>query len=201
MCIGAKIVSDGMAVFKCTKCHQMVRDDTHYFIEAPSQAFKVTCSACGHVNKAVIENRHSSRKKVFISGVYKFPSSNDEFKSGSMTVQNISWQGFKLRVSDFEPCINEHDVQSLRYEQEEKGKGSIFLQQFLTVGQLITIEFFLDNTEKTFISRRVYIRWRKKNYLGAELIHPEDYDPSLRFYLLGLINRPELRPAYRVTAD
>lgn len=195
MCIGVKIVSDGMAVFKCSQCHQVVRDNTHYFIDAPSQSFKVTCSACGHVNKAVVENRHSSRKKVNISGVYKFPIQNDEIKSGSMTVQDISWQGFKLRVGDLEPCINEHDVQSQCYEREEKGKGSIFLQEFLTVGQLITIEFFLDDPEKTFISRKVYIRWRKEDDLGAELIHPEDYDPSLRFYLLGLIDRPELRPA------
>lgn len=185
---GVKILSDGIAVFKCNKCNQLVRDDTHFFSEKPSQTFKVRCAACGFSNRAIVENRQTARKNVNFSGIYKLPSNDEEVKSGSMTVRDISWQGFKLRVSSFEPCIIEHDLQRHRYDKEKQSLKSMFLQNYLSVGELITIEFFLDDPKMSFVARQVYIRWIKDNHIGVELRFPEAFEPDIRFYLIGMNN-------------
>ena len=124
------------------------------------------------------------RKPADISGIYKIATEDKNEKTGSMTIKNISWQGFKLKISGYGYGIKEHDVQCNRYDQEHH--QCLFAHNHLKVGDQITIEFFLDDPKMSFISRRVNIKWVQDDQFGVELQHPEDFEPSIRFYLLGL---------------
>lgn len=186
MVTSVKILSDGIAVFRCSQCGKVVRDETSFYIEKPNQAFRVSCAACGTVLPAVLENRRTIRKSVNIAGIYKLPTNAGEVKSGSMTIRDLSWQGFKLEVGTLEPGIREHDVNRHRYDRENHGHRSLFMHDCLRVGELITIEFFLDDPKMSFIAREVFIKWIRNKQMGVELRHPEAFEPSIRFYLLGL---------------
>ena len=131
---------------------------------------------------------HLHAKKVNISGIYKVSSGSRKEKTGSLTVKNISWQGFKLGVSTYEHGIKEHDLYCSRYTREGHDSQSIFVHNSLKVGDQITIEFFLDDPKMSFISRPVIIKWMRSDYAGVELSYPKAFDPSIRFYLLGLKN-------------
>jgi len=186
MYTSVKILSEGRAVFKCSQGKKVVRDETHFFAEKPTQAFKARCTACGCQSRAILESRRTARKHIHISGIYKLPTDTGEIKTGSMTIKDISWQGFKLRVSGPEPSIREHDLHRHRYDRENHGDMSLFVHDYLRVGELIAIEFFLDDPKMSFIARDVFIKWIKNNHMGVELRYPEAFEPSLRFYLLGI---------------
>lgn len=177
------VIDETDAVFSCSRCKQMVRIASSDFVRQPDQKLDLVCT-CGHLNKSVIEYRSSIRKKTNIPGIYKVLDGNG--KTGSMTVKNISWKGFKLKISGYEHCIKEHDVQCDRYVQENHDSRSIFVQYHLKVGNRINIEFFLDDPKNSFISRPVVIKWFRHDGVGVELCNPDDFEPSIRFYLLGL---------------
>lgn len=180
-----RIIDEKVAVFTCKRCKQLVRIEASDFFYQPAHKLNLTCS-CGHSNRAVIEYRHSIRKKTNIPGIYKISDSDGNEKTGSMTVKDISWKGFKLKISGYEHCIKEHDVHSDRYTQERHNSRSIFIHSHLKVGDQITIEFFLDDPKMSFISRVVTVTWIENDHVGVELCYPERFEPSIRFYLLGL---------------
>lgn len=185
MYTSVQIIDQRTAVFTCSRCKQVVRIKASDLVHQTTKKLNITCS-CGHRNKSVLEYRRSLRKNTNIPGIYKIDDDTGAEKTGSMTVKNISWQGFKLKISSHEHCIKEHDLQCDRYDRENHHSRSIYLQNFLNVGNRITIEFFLDDPKMSFISRPVNIIWLQGDEVGVELCHPEDFEPSIRFYLLGL---------------
>jgi hypothetical protein len=185
MYTSVQIIDEISCVFTCIHCKQVVRVATSDLVHQPDNTLNLVCR-CGGVNRSVIENRASIRKKTDISGIYKATYDTGDEKTGSMTVKNISWKGFKLKISGEEHCIKEHDLQCDRYDMEGHDCRSIFLQNILTVGEQITIEFFLDESKWSFISRPVIIKWLRNDTVGVELNDPEAFEPSIRFYLLGL---------------
>lgn len=185
MYTSVQIIDETNAVFSCSQCKQVVRIASSDFIRQPDQKLELVCT-CGHLNQSVIEYRSSIRKKTNIPGIYKVLDKDGNEKTGSMTVKNISWKGFKLHVSGYEHCIKEHDVHCDRYVQEDHDSRSIFVQNHLKVGNRINIEFFLDDPKNSFISRPVVVKWFRHDGVGVELCHPDDFEPSIRFYLLGL---------------
>ena len=185
MYTSVQIIDEVNAVFTCIHCKQVVRVATSDFIHKPNHKFSLACS-CGQLNRSVIEYRASIRKKTNIPGIYKVINDTGAEKTGSMTVKNISWQGFKLKISGEEHCIKEHDLHCDRYDMEGHDGQSIFVQNLLKVGERITIEFFLDDAKWSFISRAVIIKWLRNDTVGVELTDPAAFEPSIRFYLLGL---------------
>ena len=103
-----------------------------------------------------------------------------------MTVRNISWQGFKLKISGEKHCIKEHDLHCHRYKHDDRNNQSLFVKNTLHVGDCITIEFFLDDPKVSFISRPVIVKWGRRDSVGVELSDPDAFEPSIRYYLLGL---------------
>lgn len=180
-----KIIDEISAVFKCKHCQDLVRIETQDLIHQPKNKLNVRCT-CGHHNRSVIEYRHSIRKNTNIAGIYRMGDVSSREKTGSMTVKNISWKGFKLKISSYEHCIKAHDLDCHRYECEDHQSRSIFVRNFLKVGELITIEFFLDDPKMSFISRPVNVIWLRGDEVGVELCEPEALEPSIRFYLIGL---------------
>jgi hypothetical protein len=185
MYTSVQMIDERFAVFKCRRCKKVVRIETSDFICRPAHQFDLTC-ACGHLNKSVLEYRRSIRKSTNIPGIYKVLDDTGTEKTGSMTVRDISWQGFKLKTSCHEHGIKAHDVDGCRYKCEGHHSRSIFIQNFLKKKERITIEFFLDDPKMSFISRDVFVHWIRNDMFGVELCYPENYEPSIRFYLLGL---------------
>jgi hypothetical protein len=180
-----QIVDESVAVFLCSRCKQMVRIEVMDFVMQPAHQFDMACS-CGHLNRTVIEYRRTIRKETHIPGIYKITDADGKEKTGSMTVKNISWQGFKLKISGYEHCIKEHDLDCNRHMRENHDSRSIFVQNYLKTGDRIIIEFFLDDPKMSFISRPVAIKWIRRDHMGVELCYPDNFEPSIRFYLLGL---------------
>ena len=163
----------------------MVRVDATDFIQQPNHKLDLTCS-CGHMNRSVVEYRATMRKNTNIPGIYKTIDEEGKVKTGSMTVSNISWQGFKLKLSGEKHCIKEHDVHCDRYKHDGHNNQSLFIKNFLKTGDRITIEFFLDDPKMSFISRSVIVKWVRRDCAEVELYDPLAFEPSIRYYLLGL---------------
>jgi hypothetical protein len=185
MYTSVRIIDEENAWFTCNHCHEVVRVATSDCIHQPNHTFDLACS-CGHLNKSVIEHRTSIRKKTNIAGIYKVMNEAGAEKTGSMTVKNISWQGFQLNISGEEHCIKEHDLHCDRYNMQGHNYRSIFVQNLLKVGERIIIEFFLDDSKWSFISKPVIIKWLRNHNVGVVLNDPAAFEPSIRFYLLGL---------------
>ena len=185
MYTSVKIIDERDAVFTCARCKQVVRIEATDFIRQPDHKLNLACS-CGHLNRSVIEYRASIRKRTNIPGIYKTIDEEGKVKTGSMTVRNISWQGFKLKISGEKHCIKEHDLQCHRYKQDGHNNQSLFVKNFLKVDDCITIEFFLDDPKMSFISRPVMVKWVRHDGVGVELGDPDAFEPSIRYYLLGL---------------
>lgn len=144
---------DGVAVIKCPKCEagKTVKVDS---FKGPKHILKVKCR-CQHLFQVNLEFRRLYRKMSSFLGKYTLlPEKNYQ---RSMTVVNISKEGFGLRIA------GEHR---------------------LKVGQQIQISFNLDDKQHSLIDRQVVVRLVKDNYAGCELIGNTSHDKALGFYMM-----------------
>jgi hypothetical protein len=179
------VINEQYAVFTCIQCETESTLDVSYYIDHRLTKIRIICP-CGNRYHAYLEFRKSVRKKSGLSGIYKTFHKDEKEKSGSMKVENISWTGLQLRMSHSYYCIRHHDITSDICKQESPNNQFGFERNTFNKGDRIRVEFFLDDPKRSFISRDVIVKWMSDTIAGVNFIKHEAFDPSLRFYLLGL---------------
>jgi len=100
--------------------------------------FTVKC-ACQKIFTAQIEFRQRIRKNTHLRGTYTNMTQKD--KSGEITVRNLSVNGMEFATYD--------------------------IQDF-NVGDVVHVEFNLDDEHRTEISREIVVRQVRRNAIGGE---------------------------------
>jgi hypothetical protein len=147
------------ALFECPKCHKSKEADvSKYKNLETSIKLKVKCR-CGNVYDVILERRRQFRKGTHLPCKFHYTSLSGEEQNGVMTVLDISKGGFKLKML-IEPKFKKGDI--------------------------IEVEFNLDNSSKTLIQKQVFVRNIKSTIVNVELcsFDPNDSgDKAIAFYL------------------
>ena len=114
---------------------------------------KVKCR-CDTSFVAHLEFRKHYRKPTELQGLYRIIS--EGAGGGSAVIHNISKAGLGFTVSGV------HNIQ---------------------IGQKALIDFVLDNTKSTRLSKEVEIRTVNKNHIGCQFIPHQPFEKDLGFYL------------------
>ena len=152
--------SDNTATLMCPNCQNTRIVDVSKYLrpDAPSK-LKAKCK-CGHTYVVALEKRKYFRKETQLEGIYRYTVSNSVVSSaevqGRLMVINISKTGMRLKFNSMP-----------RFQ----------------VGDLINVEFRLDDSKKSLISRNVYVRNMKGLFIGVEYASQPSLDSALGFYL------------------
>jgi len=150
------ITTSNTAVFRCPKCQRAKTLDVSTFGEFKSPLrFKLTCP-CGHVASAILEKRKRYRKGSHLPGTYVHYVDGQPRGKGTLTVKDLSTNGMKLVLSAI---------------------GTI------APGDLLKIEFRLDDANRSLVQKKVVVRNISDNIVGTEFAATEALDKALGFYL------------------
>jgi hypothetical protein len=121
---------------------------------APYRGVKAKCT-CGKSFRCAVEFRRYYRKHVDLKG--KFINVKTGVK-GSITIITISLGGIDFLSTTSELIIQKDHV--------------------------LEVSFHLDDAKHTFIRRKVRVKSKDGNNIGAVFLEPQLYDKELGFYLL-----------------
>ena len=145
--------------FECPKCHASKNADiSKYKKMTSSVTLKVKCP-CGNVYSVTLERRKHYRKETKFPGIFTFRPLVGNDQKGPMTVLDISKGGLKFKMLS----------------------TPIFIR-----GDIIEVEFNLDNKNRTQIKKQVYVRNIKDNFIHVEFCSfntNDSGDKALGFYL------------------
>ncbi len=178
--------SENVAVIKCPKCDtsRTVDMSKHIAIDDVIR-FTARCK-CGYSYKVVLNKRDKFRKKTNLYGSYTNLSSGKEGQKGQMEVLDVSRSGIKIKkINQMRLKIEDHDLSS-----RTAGKAAFALKILnssddLNVGDIILVEFQLDNAKRSMVSKEVVIRWIDKPYIGIEFTSIPEFDADLGFYMMS----------------
>lgn len=166
---------DGKASFTCPQCgRSKIFDVSEYIKAGKAVRFKCRC-ACGYNTPLLLERRKYYRKNTRLPGVYflnKKERENSDLssidfsycKTGTgkkMEVVNLSRTGLQFRTNG----IPEFDI-----------------------GDVITVEFVLDDKNRSLISKKVKIIRINGTEVGTEFFSPNSADSdstAINFYLFN----------------
>ena len=145
------------AAFICPMCQISKTVDASKFVKLDKMSkINVKCP-CGHTFTSFLERRKHYRKETNLAGSFIRFVAGKPADKGNMIVRNLSSTGMKLEV----------------HENFDFSKGDV-----------LEIEFQLDDVKRTLIKRKVVIRNIKNSYLGTEFFQTEIEDKALGFYLM-----------------
>ena len=152
------ITSKEMATFVCPQCQKSKTVNVSQYANLDKIVrVKVTCP-CGHAYTSILEKRKKYRKETNLPGSYLRIVDGKKIGNGLMLVRDLSNTGMKLQIN------GEHDC---------------------AVGDVLQVEFRLDDTHRTLVTKKVIIRNISGPYLGTELAPTEAMDKALGFYLFS----------------
>ena len=155
------ITHNNMVTFTCPKCEQprVIELADHPELEKTDKA-KVKCT-CGYKYSVVIERRKQYRVATNFAGEFRQIVDDKEVDRCLMTVIDMSRTGLKIRLN---------------------------VERKLEVGDRLSLEFRLDDSQRTLIQKEVVIKKIFGLELGVEFtsIHPSNpSDRALGFYMFG----------------
>jgi len=162
MTIKAYINEDQTATFVCPECQKpRVANVCKYVERKEHTPLRVRCK-CGHQYQAYLEKRKKFRKQANLPGAYKFTTITPDKKpaeiAGKMSVIDISFTGIRVKL-----------LKAPRF----------------AIGDKLTVEFTLDDANKSVIRKEVIVQNIKDLCAGFEYIFNQSYDTLLGFYLLS----------------
>ena len=151
------ITPNQTAAFTCPKCRNSKTADVSKFVKLEKKVkIKVKCP-CGHAFSSFLERRKHYRKEINLIGSFVRFVSGKPASRGNMAVRNLSLTGLKLEV---------------------------FGNHNLSAGDVLEVEFRLDDVKKTPIKKKVVIRNIKNAYIGTAFLETKIEDTTLGFYLM-----------------
>jgi hypothetical protein len=152
------ITSNNMATFVCPQCGNVTTANVSKFATI-NKRITVKCNCnCGNRFSVALEKRRQYRKTTDLPGMYYYRMADGEEDKGIMRVVDISSTGIKLRLN---------------------------VERDIPLGELLRVEFHLDDKRRTFMEKRVIVRNVKKNLVGTSFAPNEGDDPNLGFYLMS----------------
>jgi predicted RNA-binding Zn-ribbon protein involved in translation (DUF1610 family) len=152
------ITSNNTATFVCPQCGNVTTANVAKFA-AIDKRVTVKCKCgCGHRFSVSLEKRRQYRKTTDLPGMYYYRMPNGDEDKGIMRVVDISSTGIKLRLN---------------------------VQRDFPVGELLRVEFHLDDKRHTLIDKKVVVRNVYGNLVGTAFPVNEADDPNLGFYLMS----------------
>jgi len=153
------ISSDNTITFKCPKCNlPKTLNVSKYKNLEKAERVKVKC-VCEHVYYALIEKRKQFRKRTNFPGTFTHIVSGIPKDKGTMVVTDVSRTGLRIKLNS---------------------KREFF------IGDKITVEFHLDDKNRSFIKKECIIKKDFGLEFGIEFIsvHPSDpSDRAIGFYM------------------
>ncbi len=153
------VTENNMAVFECPQCNKGKSVDVSRYKDIRHVVrIKVKCP-CGHIYKVVLERRKHFRKDVNFSGTYThvLPDYNED--KGGMTVKDLSRAGVKIKLN---------------------------IEKDFKMGDILSVEFRLNDNQRSLIKKDGVIRKICNLYLGLEFNSLDSSDPSdkaIGFYM------------------
>lgn len=146
-------------IIECEQCGHTKSLDVSSFLHV-RKPLKVRCK-CGLTFFIVIELRRFHRKQTDLYGKYDLVQAGAQsvIKHDEIYVDDISRGGMSIRTR---------------------------LESGLRKGDIIDVQFTLDNAKRSEIHRRAIVRNIREGTLGLEFIDGEDYNEGIRtlaFYL------------------
>jgi hypothetical protein len=152
------ITSKQMATFICPQCQKSKTVNVSQYGGLDKIVRVHVKCPCGYAYTAILEKRKKYRKETNLPGSYEHFADGRKVDRGLMTVKDVSTTGMKLKMSTHHRC---------------------------TVGDLIRVEFHLDDTHRTLITKKVIVRNIKGPEIGTEFAPTEAVDKALGFYLFS----------------
>ena len=144
------------AKFTCSNCQRTkAADVSNYIKREKTLKFNVNCY-CGNGYTAIFEKRKHHRKETNLRGTFVKFVNGKEVSSGFMTVCDLSLSGIKLKVNALH-CFS--------------------------IGNLLEIDFQLDDIQRSTIKKKVIIRNLHFPFVGTEYHSTEIIDQALGLYL------------------
>ena len=152
------ITSRQMATFICPKCQKSKTVSVSKYASLDKIVkVKVTCP-CGYGYTSILEKRKKYRKQTNIPGSFVQLTDGRQTGGSLMTVTDLSTSGLKLQINAQHNCI---------------------------VGDVIIVEFHLDDANRTLIKKKVIVRNIVGKNIGTEFAPTEALDKALGFYLFS----------------
>jgi len=147
-----------MATFICPQCQKSKTVDVSKYANLDKIVkVKVTCP-CGYRYTSILEKRKKYRKETNLAGSFVHLVDGRQAGGGLMTVKDLSTSGLKIQVNTEHRC---------------------------TVGDVVLVEFYLDDNHHTLIRKKVIVRNIVGSYIGTEFAPTEAIDKALGFYLFS----------------
>jgi len=152
------ITSKQMATFICPKCQKSKTVNVSKYASLDKIVkVKVTCP-CGYGYTSILEKRKKYRKETNLVGSYVLMVDGRQAGGGLMTVKDLSTSGLKIKINEAHNC---------------------------TIGDVLSIEFYLDDSHRTLIKKKVLVRNIVGPNVGTEFAPTEAIDKALGFYLFS----------------
>ena len=152
------ITSKQMATFICPKCQKSKTVNVSQYASLDKIVkVKVTCP-CGYGYDCILEKRKKYRKKTNLVGSFVRLVDGRQTADGLMTVKDLSTSGLKIQINTEHSCI---------------------------VGDVVLVEFYLDDNQRTLIRKKVIVRNILGSNMGTEFAPTEAIDKALGFYLFS----------------
>lgn len=152
----AQISNKATAIVPCSKCRKTKAVDvSHYLEQEKNIEFIVQCD-CGNGYTAFVEKRKQHRLKTDLQGTFVHLLDEKEIGRGVMTVCDLSLSGIKLKVN---------------------------VEHSFAVGDILQLEFKLDDIQKSLIQKKVVIRHMHLPFIGTEFYYKETIEKALGYYL------------------
>ncbi len=152
------ITSNDMATFVCPQCGNVSTVNVTKFASLNKKVtVKCRCN-CGHHFTVSLEKRRQYRKTTDLPGLYFYRTHTGDLDKGIMRVVDISTTGLKLKLN---------------------------VARTFELGELLRVEFHLDDKRRTLIEKHVRVRNVQSNLVGTAFEPDEADDPSLGFYLMS----------------
>ena len=152
------VTSKQMATFICPKCQKSKTVNVSKYATLDKIVnVKVTCP-CGYGYTSILEKRKEYRKAANLPGAFIHLIDGLQAGSGLMKVSDLSTSGLKIHINTQHHC---------------------------SVGDVIQVEFSLDDSHRTLIKKKVIIRNIVGQNIGTEFAPTEPIDKALGFYLFS----------------
>ena len=177
--------SENVAVIECPRCNtsKTVDMSKHIAIDDVIR-FTARCK-CGNSYKVVLNKRDKFRKKTNLSGSYTNLSPGKGGQKGQMTILDVSRSGIKTKINQMRLTPKDHDLYSRTAGTATFALKKLNSSDDLNVGDIILVEFQLDNAKRSMVSKEVVIRWIDMPYIGIEFTSIPEYDADLGFYMMS----------------
>ena len=153
------VTGNNMAVFECPQCNNAKRVDVSKYKDIRQAVrIKVKCS-CGHSYIVVLERRKHFRKDVNFPGTYTQVLPDYREDKGGITVKDLSRAGAKIKLN---------------------------VEKDFKIGDILSVEFSLDDKQRSLIKKEAVIRKISDLYLGVEFSSVDSSNPSdkaIGFYM------------------